>query len=793
MKRLPPFDRRAAWAFLLAYVAVAVFSRPARPPRAPGDIPSAPSVMDEPVVLHEPPPSALETAAEPAILPAAGLAAPEPVVAPPPAAPRPLPPVPELPPAALPEQPPAAIGGAGARAIPRRAEAAPPERAPVTGIALAADKTDHFHDEFVEITLRAETPALLELLRSTGPYVARVERDGRRVTTVGEMSAARLTFDRAQGLYRARWPVPWNAPDGTYQLRLSSQPWPAGAPPAQEGAFRVRSRAFKPLRPGYAVLTLEGFRALDRIPGPDGVKSIEGFPAWAEFIGADALYVQGGESSAFERKLPEEFPWITASYKKVQALGAECHRRGLELGVYALCYMVGGPPEFASDDYKHGWNYDAKGLRFGLDLPKRRGISITEEKRPGDIVKLLSKFRDMPEVDWLGLDYIRPAFGSCELVDDFVAEMPGVTTPPNFSEMTPEQRMTWACRGRYSAPTPERRAEPKFVLSDQWFWYRAHRTAEVVRKIVDGLGEAKPVWAFTLSWNKGWEHGQDPLMMRDAGLDMDAIMLYEADEPMFRGLVSHWGKYTRRDQLNLIVGNQVDWYLHQKTLNPSGPESYIDRILRAARGFHTDRLPVRGVFIHDIHRLLINGVRKGPYKTMEWMMAAGHAITEVRRLNGALPYDVEIEAPDTASPGAEWTARLRLVGGAPGKPVTLKLYSAPDVALSKEDVTLTAEAPEAAVTARWRPDGASAARGNRSFVAFRAAREVPGEKPVIRTRYVQGVRQGIAPAEKGAAAPAASTGTAVSAETGAAPAASTGTAAGGGAPAAETEKKVPLP
>lgn len=235
-------------------------------------------------------------------------------------------------------------------------------------------------------------------------------------------------------------------------------------------------------------------------------------------------------------------------------------------------------------------------------------------------------------------------------------------------------------------------------------------------------------------------------MMRDAGVDLDGIMLYEADEKMFRGLVSHWNHYTRRDQLNLMVGNQLDWYLHQKTLNPSGPESYVDRILRAARNFHTDGKPVRGLFIHDIHRLLVvNGKRKGPYSTEEWALAAGHAITEVRRMNGASKYAVELDAPANAVPGEVLTATITYRAEGSTAPVRVILYSAADLPLSAREIVLTAEEPRAVVQATWNPLPASSKRGNRTFMALRAERADPaGEKPFIQTRYIQG--SGSAPA-----------------------------------------------
>ena len=238
-------------------------------------------------------------------------------------------------------------------------------------------------------------------------------------------------------------------------------------------------------------------------------------------------------------------------------------------------------------------------------------------------------------------------------------------------------------------------------------------------------------------------------MMRDAGVDLDAVMLYEADEMMFRGLVSHWGSYARRDQFDVIVGDQTDWVLHQKTLIPSGPESYADRLLRAARGFSTDRKPVRGFFIHDLHRMLTNGKRMGPYKTMEWMTAAGYAISELRRMHGVLPYDVSLAVSTSTAPGEVLTATVAFRGAAPGGDVTVRFFGAPDLEVSAQELTLSTRTPSATVRARWTPTPISARRGNRTFLALRASRsDRPEESPVFQETYIQGGGRSAAPAEE---------------------------------------------
>jgi hypothetical protein len=626
----------------------------------------------------------------------------------------------------------------GAALVPGRGDA------PAFDLVLRPDRETYAHDAMVEFLLEPASPKVTAALRaSTAPFHGWVERDGRPVETVGVLSRVRLRYDATAGLWRARWPVPWNAPDGDYDLRLDTAALPAGLGALRQGGFRLASRPFEAVPAGMAVLTLEGQGSLARFAGPDGgAPRISALAEWADYIGADTVLIQGAESSGFTAKLPSDFPWHSRPRGPVVELAKECRRRGVRLGVYILSYMVGGPPEF-SPDYQYGVHYQKGQAIAGLDLPKRRGVSIREDKRPGDIVKILDHWAAVEGVDFLGLDYIRPVFGSQEMVDDFIREMPGVEKPEGYDAWTPQQRMVWIGRGRMLAPRADQRTEPRYRTSDQWFWYRAHRTAAVVRRIAEGFAGKKPLWAFTLSWQKGWEHGQDPAMMRDAGIDMNGIMLYEADEAQYRGLVRQWNAYTRDAPFNLVVGNTFDWRLHQKTVDPAGPEAMVQRLMAAVERFQ-DKRPVRGVFLHDLPRALRGSI--GPYPPKEWMLAGGSAITRTREIHNVLPYRVEWNCPDALKPGTKSTATVTLSRGA--GPVRAEIYTSADVTASVEGVVLSSATPSVAVELLWKPTERSAVRGDRVFAAVRTTRPaVGGDRAQIHAAYIPGVRAA-APAPK---------------------------------------------
>ncbi len=600
-------------------------------------------------------------------------------------------------------------------------------RRPANVLFIEPLRAEFYHDQFLEWTLRAQPAALDWKLRKM-KFNTWLERSGERVVSVGDIRETVLRYDKKAGLWRARIPCPWNAPAGDYAIRVDTSALPVESLRLRARPLRVADRAFKPLPPGFGVLTLESIGPLRKLLAPDGTrKDGTALAEWAEFIGADAVVIQGAESGGYGKKLPAEFPWITQSKAAIKTVARECHKRGLKFGVYVMSYMVGGTPD-KSPDYDYGWIYEDGRMINGLEMRKRRGVSITDPRRIKDIINVARPWYDMEEVDIVGLDYIRPVFGGYELVDAFVRDMP-VTPPADWDKRSLQQRMTWLFTHRSAGGH-------NFI--EQWYWYRAHRTAQVVRAIKAGLGDKKPLWAFTLSWEKGWHHGQDPVMMRDAGIDIDAIMAYEADSRQFQGFVKQWREYVRRKEVNLLVGDAVDWVLHQRTLNPAGPEDFYNRDILAVSQFHADG-PVRGVFVHDYVRATRG--RLGPYSTLEWFLAGGAIITTTRRLNGALGYDLTLSLPDRAAAGETVTGKLTLGRKRPAGTIRAHLYSAADVSMPDRDFELSPSTPAVAFTFRWVPDHTSAPRGHRSFVAVRAERTAPSaERCQIHIMYFQGQR-----------------------------------------------------
>jgi len=480
-------------------------------------------------------------------------------------------------------------------------------------VRLAAGRPDYLHYDFVDLRLSTRDRALDEALSDAPPRVV-VRRGGADVTTIAGVREMTMTR-AAPGQWTARWPVPWNAPVGEYEPVLLGR---------DDLADRVRARPFRVgrrtpalLPPGFVALTLESAAPLAtmRVKAPDGtMKDWRGLLDWAQWIGADAFWALGGQSPG----LRDGQVWVDANLETLHEVAAECRARGLKFGTYAMYSLT------MSNSVK------IPGYEYGLEIKDAapvvtRAVSIREPRRLDDVVALLKPYADDPNVDFVGVDYIRNALGGYELVDDFVAEMPGLALPREWPKLTRTERMTWLARKKIM------RKDRDFV--DAWQWWRAHRVALVVKELKRRLGDKKPLWAFTLTWDKGWHHGQDPVMMNDAGVDYDALMFYEADKPQYAAMLSDWRAYVRRGDVQLVPGDIFDWGLHQK--DPAGPGEFGRRLRAAIAGVYGDG-PARAVFFHDAARLLYG--RLGPWGTRAW---AEEARSVARALKAANPPQTE--------------------------------------------------------------------------------------------------------------------------------------------------------
>ncbi|MDD5131203.1 MAG: hypothetical protein PHH44_00915 [bacterium] len=535
-----------------------------------------------------------------------------------------------------------------------------------------------------------------------------VEKNNKPIDTVGGKKGALLKYNSRLHIYEAAWPVPWNAPDGLYTAKLTI-PREKSKPRILTTTFEIERITPPAIKPGMGVLTLESSAILEtaKVKHPDGtIGNWENIFAWADFMAADTVWYLAGQTASWGARIDSNSPWIQSNINFVPKFAKAAHSKGLKFGAWVACFLTFGDT-INKANYQFAYNYDRKA---GTCVPTR-SVSIGDQKRREDIIKLLKRLANTPGVDYIGLDYIRNAIGGYEMVDQFIAEM-NPELPENWSKFDKMNRMCWLGN--------EVQKRQKMKLVDQWNWWRAHYIAQVVREIIGRVNTSKPLWCFTLSWEKGWQHGQDPVMMNDAGAAIDAVMLYECDRGQFNDLLKDWNRYVGKNQVNLFGGDVVDWNLHQFTVNPPGPQEFYDRMMLAHHKMSGDGRN-KGMFWHDLARGLWG--RLGPYSINEWAIAGAAAFTDLRNDWGLLDIKISLDLPDKLPSGKGQTIKIivKNVSSATQKNIKIAFLPVPYMACGgNHEQTISSLAPGETkavpfiITAR----GSDQARANQNMTAF---------------------------------------------------------------------------
>jgi hypothetical protein len=571
-----------------------------------------------------------------------------------------------------------------------------------------------------------------------------ITREGKIVDTVGGVERLKPRYEAVSRSYACVWPVPWNAPPGRYvaevrfrlrepgswawetpedgQARKQARGVAAGEAPGAgkdgycvvRAAFEVQGRKPTGIPPGLCAATWESDLPGpgSRIRRPDGtVGDWRAIYDWCEFMGADALWVRGALTSAAADGLTMQQPFVTANLNRIPAVAQEAHRRGLKFGVWAMAYNT--LPENASS------NRRKPPYTFAKDISRTTGqvtetsfVSFTDQRRLEHLAGFLRQMQAEPNVDYAGLDYMRTEPGY-ELTDRFAADMP-VELPANWATLG--QTARW----RYVAE----RAEPPGCYEhtdfyEAWNWYRARVGAQIAERLIANSGLSKPLWIFALSWRHGVQHGQDPVMFTDAGVGFLAPMLYQTTREHFdRFILRDWHSYLKAGEVNLLCGDQVDDYWHQR----QGPGEMYRRMVAAHEQFEKGGR-TQGAFWHDISRAAVVG-NLGAYPGTEWALAGGAAFSRVRESWGVQPLRAALKAPAKAAPGASFGVELSLenlsrksLRGVVVQPLHTELVALDPAGprqVAELDAGNTLTMPFTA-----RTEHPSSPRGNRFMVAFR--------------------------------------------------------------------------
>jgi hypothetical protein len=494
---------------------------------------------------------------------------------------------------------------------------------------LKTDQGEYYRYQLVKLSLKPDS--LLKISPDSSFLQISFHHGDSLISGVGSCSKINLDYDKTDSAWRGTWAMPWNPPLGVYQAVLNAYSGIAKKDSStllfsDSVTFIVRSRVPQPIPDGFCAMTIEsaGNMLNAKLPSPvNDKRHWTNFADWAKYLGADAVWYSVGWTIEGYPGINDKNPWVKENFKVFPRLAEECHRQGLKFGGYVGSYLLWGP---TLRKLKYDYSFEAKNGRV---FPNHH-VSLDDAKRRADIVSILKLLQEDPNVDFIGLDYIRPGAGGYETVDEFVEQM-NIERPAGWNRWGKKDRMLWVAR--QVKPMSDK------PIRARWQWWQAHRSATAVERLIAEAGVSKPVWGFTLGWDKGHEHGQDPPMMNDAGLDLDAMMIYESNAQQCFEMTNVWSKYLKGDEVQMMAGQQIDWVLLQKSTVPPAPEEFYWRLTDAIKGT-SDGGRVKGLFWHDMFRG-IRG-RKGPHTSQEWLIMGAAAFSKVRQELGLLPLEARM-------------------------------------------------------------------------------------------------------------------------------------------------------
>lgn len=390
--------------------------------------------------------------------------------------------------------------------------------------------------------------------------------------------------------------------------------------------FTVKGRQSPPAKETKKIATLE--YAVDlttkKVPSVETgeLTTFDAIYDWIRYMKCDIFWAIGGQTTGWTKGINSDEPWAKDMIKNIENLAASKKKGNVELGAYVMSYFAaGGGARKGGYDVSIGYNSETK------SLVESRHISLADTKRVRDIIDILKRYDSNPNISYVGLDFIRTGeVDGYEMVDEMV-ELTGVYVPANWQTMSKQARMKWLAVNR-----------GKKEIGMKWRWFRAHKESLIIKQIKES-GIKKKLWAFTLGWNQGQEHGQDPYMFFDAGIDYDAVMIYEANRAQHVGMLASWPRYLS-GEYNTLVGNMIDNRLQDGSLRPE--LEYMKRVYESEAKFNRSSR-IRGVFFHDVSRMLWSRFRGSGNTIREWANINASIVSRIEEKYSENPFNVSVK------------------------------------------------------------------------------------------------------------------------------------------------------
>lgn len=503
----------------------------------------------------------------------------------------------------------------------------------LNNLKLILDKEGYYRFEVIRINLVSEDTidiSDLKIFMKRGDYL---------IPNVGGLHDAFFRYQ--DGTIYSSYAMGYNPPSGDYEILVKSI-----SKPEWEGitkSFKILRRVHPPLEKGFSVVNWEygiNIKSFD-FTGPYGKKGgVEQLAKWLSYMGVDAFWILGGQTTGWDKNVTPDTPWGSdITLKNLNLLTAAAKKEGVKTGAYVMSFFTPANGKIAAG-YINSLGYNKGSIHDSLH------ISLMDKRRIQNIVDRMITFENDPNVDFVGLDFIRTGRADGYEMGPLVIKDMNITTPKNYANYSIEDKVKWFARNVEN--------QKNQVMIKKWRWWRAHRVATIANQVINDAKLTKPMWVFTLGWEHGSQHGQDPYMFFDAGVFADAAMLYEANYIQFRNMMVQWPNYMTYNKNNLIIGNASDLKFLDGEMGSYGLE-YLRRTKTAYTKIYREGL-AKGIFIHDLSRALWS--KRRYYTIGEWALLHGHATSEFKKDHGLIPYEGEISFDQTSSSARELTGKM---------------------------------------------------------------------------------------------------------------------------------------
>ncbi len=507
-------------------------------------------------------------------------------------------------------------------------------RLPAPKILLS--KKEIYHYEILRVTLEGA-----DILDPDLFYMV-VTRNGARCLSFG--MKYKIPFLQKNGMLQAVYLPAWNEAEGELKIDFfyAGRKIQTDAPVK----FVLKRRPVLPHDRILSIVDLEMNKSVAEksFVGPNNRrKDYTAVLDWAQFMQADMLWILAGETTTFNTGRKIDSAWDEGPLENLYLLKEAVRGTPIKIGAYVMSFYVPGGTG-VTERYEPGIGYNNEQDY----LYRSRHISLGCEKRIEDITKLVRSFQNDTDIHYIGFDFIRTGRADGYELAEEVVDDTNICTPLEWGVYSTAEKIRWFARKIEVGKNP--------VIIEKWRWWRAHKVALIVRRIIEEAGVTKPVWVYTLGWDHGKEHGQDPVMFFDAGVSIDAVMLYEATRDQFVCLLGQWSKYFTQGQGNIVIGNCVD-----AALLDSDYLSPPDELFRRNREGYSSIMRngfASGIFFHDIARALWG--RKGGYTFRDYAVAFMSSVYSLKRNAREPELLIDVRLNDVANQSGNIQGELRI-------------------------------------------------------------------------------------------------------------------------------------